>query len=467
MLLSNCFVLLGLAPTAWAGVSEDVVAAGRFCGAVNSLVSRLGSAPASSAHAFCNNYLAIKASSTVTVSASAVTTTTVSTCPGVGASTSSTLSLAKRAVTPSRFVRTPGPLCPSFLTAIGTAALSTACSCLTSVTTTTTIITPTSTVTKYQQSTSTFTSTVTVQANPIITYSTATRLTTTITTSLSSVTSTITNIVDSTSTSVVTPTSTSTVYMGDTVTVTRSVTPTSSVQNLGKRTAPVSAAPPASSAPVDKCAVVITTVFTTVTSTSTTTSATTTTSTSTLVTGSIVAIPTTSSTTRIVGTVTSTLSPMTVVVTMQPTHTALNYIRNGDAEDPSPLSSTWQIDGGGTIKTVAGAGVNGSTAFEFMTDGTLYSHVQLTQQVKNLPNGQYLTFAYAGLQQGCDLVFYYVPNSGPAITRNARSISQAYVTAGPFRYDEPSGANHVAFYYRCNGNIQAPIRVDNVFLGSL
>ncbi|BFZ57084.1 hypothetical protein PYCC9005_004134 [Savitreella phatthalungensis] len=463
MLFSNCFVVLGLASSAWAGVSEDIAAAGKFCAPVNLLVNGLGSAPASSAHAFCNNYLGVKPTSTVTVSASAVTTTTVSTCPGVASS--STASLVKRGATLSPFVRTPGPPCPTFLTAIGPAALSTACSCLTSVTTTTATVTPTSTVTRYQQSTSTFTSTVTVQATPVFSYSTATLVSTTTTTDLSSTTSTVTDTADVMVTTTVTPTVTSTLTQGDTVTVTSSVTPTSSAQNLGKRTAPASAAPAASSLPVNNCKVVVVTTVVTVTSTSTSTIASTTTATSTLVTSSTVATATTSTTTRTVSTVTDTATASTVVVTVRPTHTAVNYLKNGDFEDTAPLSSTWQVpssDATGRATKAPGRGVDGSTAVE------LTSSVEFSQQVQNVPNLQYLKFSYAGLQSACTLMWYYESSIG---RRYPNSVDPSpsydtYTTTDPVIYDAQELPKSVIFTYSCPQGQEAPVLIDNVFFGT-
>ncbi|BFZ57085.1 hypothetical protein PYCC9005_004135 [Savitreella phatthalungensis] len=472
MLLSNCFLVLGLAPSSvWAGVAEDVVAAGRSCGSVNSLVSKLGSASASSARAFCNNYLGVKPTSTVTVSASAVTTTTVSICPG-SASTTPAGGLVKRATTASRFVRTPGPQCPSYLTAIGTAALSSACSCLTSKTATTTTVTPTSTVTKFQQRTSTFTSTVTIQASPLLSYSTATLVSTTTTTILSNTTSTIIETADIQATSTFTPVFT--YYRTPTVTVTRSVTSTSEPQIMYKRTAPASAAPAASSStPVNNCNVVVVTTVVTVTSTSTSTIATTTMTTSTFVTSSTFAASTTALSTRTLPTAVVIANPSTVTVDLLPakTHVALNYLNNGDFEDPGPLSSTWRPGDErlGTVTVLPGAGVNNSTAVEFTPNEGGF--VQLDQQQPmTYPKQSSLVLSYAGLQEGCRLEFHYVFNDR-AIFSTYEGVGSPsyteYVTIDPDRFDTSVKARFVYLYYKCKPEMEAPVRIDNVFFGSL
>ncbi|BFZ57791.1 hypothetical protein PYCC9005_004845 [Savitreella phatthalungensis] len=203
-------------PFAFADTASDfaaAAAAGRqACGLINNIVSRLPSSAAGSASLFCNAYLGAKTS---TVTAPATIATSTQACGAERGLKARRQVQSGDRPRDKRFVRQAPAPCPVFMTALGTAAISNVCGCLTKPVTTT--ITPSSTV-LLPAITPTVTSTTTF-----------TPAATTITGSVSTVNSTLTNTVNKTTTilSVVRSTQTLNSYSVNVVTISGSATSTS------------------------------------------------------------------------------------------------------------------------------------------------------------------------------------------------------------------------------------------------
>ncbi|BFZ58366.1 hypothetical protein PYCC9005_005428 [Savitreella phatthalungensis] len=485
-MLFHAVLLLGLAlEHVSATPADDIVAAGRDCRRVGSIVSSLGTASVSSARAFCNNYVGAKSIASSMVTASAVTSTVTQAC---GASPSR--ALVKRATSGSGFVRQPAALCPQFMTAIGTAGLSTACSCLTgSATTTTTSVatfTPTSTVTKYIQGTSTVTSTSTVTAPVRIVNSTidvvSTR-TTTIIDSTTIVSTSFTQGTDVTTTVTITPSHTLTILdMSHAVTVYSSVTVTganagagagtsvATGSKLAKRAASTNAVATAASGS-DACKPVLSTtvVVVTVSPVSTATiyrSSVAVKSTNSIAMGSasitqLTRYPTLTST------VTDSARIKTVKVT--PTMTAYNYLLNGKLDGtPGEVPDDWDWENRADTFVSPqpvispGRGVDGSNAV------LLTYRTDIYQTLHDLPPRMKISGYHSGFGAQCPVEI--AAYNGPSFYWYA---STGYVNTptpagkfGPFEIDNVTSTTTFYFSNAC-GTAANPVYLSQLFVGQM
>ncbi|BFZ55477.1 hypothetical protein PYCC9005_002518 [Savitreella phatthalungensis] len=165
-----------------AGSMSAAVASSR-CDLVQSIVALQPSTEPSTASAFCSAFIS---ASQKTITAAAVTSTVRGRCFATLPAASATLS--KRELE-NRAARSAGPLCPKYMTALGTSALSRACSCLAAAATVTT--TPTVRLTTFEPVRTTTTSTVTVTptASTVFTTSVSSSLPTSTATTISVATS--------------------------------------------------------------------------------------------------------------------------------------------------------------------------------------------------------------------------------------------------------------------------------------
>ncbi|BFZ55479.1 hypothetical protein PYCC9005_002520 [Savitreella phatthalungensis] len=272
MLLLSIFVWATAAASLDTAASISAAVESFRCDLVKSIIARQPSADASSASAFCSTFIRAEQK---TFTAATVTSTVRGRC--FATQPAQSVSLTKRELE-NRAVRSPGVLCPKYMTALGTNALSRACSCLTAAPITTT---PTAFLTVFTPVTTTTTSTVTVTPTASTIYlasissklltSTATIISLTTSQAVSTGTAYSTATVSDISTvislrPVTTVTVVSTITILSTQTILSTTTSTTTATSLVKRLAPPSS--PASSLPAAAptgCYTVTSTAFATIT----------------------------------------------------------------------------------------------------------------------------------------------------------------------------------------------------------